>query len=95
VAIDPHDLDTKVKRARQFLEKGDKVKFTIIFRGREITKPELGEKVVRQITTNLADIGELESPPSRMGKQLHMIMGRRKDYVPPKGEKKQPEPAAE
>ncbi|HNM47398.1 MAG TPA: translation initiation factor IF-3, partial [Candidatus Sumerlaeota bacterium] len=46
VAIDSHDRDFKLKHAREFLEKGDKVKFTVIFRGREVTKPEMGDKLV-------------------------------------------------
>lgn len=84
VVIDPHDLAFKIKRARQFLEKGDKVKFTIVFRGREITKPELGQKVIDEITKQLVDIGELEQLPSRMGKQIILIMARRKDWTPAK-----------
>lgn len=81
VAIDPHDLSFKLNRARKFLEKGDKVKFTVIFRGREITKPEMGQKLIETIQSELQDIGELESRPSRAGKQIHMIMSRRKDWV--------------
>lgn len=84
VVIDPHDRDFKLNRARKFLEKGDHVKFTIMFRGREITKPELGEKLVKTIKTNLEDIGEVIQTPSRMGRQLIMRMSRRKDWVPPK-----------
>lgn len=82
VAIDAHDRDFKLKHARQFLERGDKVKFTIIFRGREITKPELGEKLVEAIKEGLKDIGEVESPAARLGRQINMIMGRRKDWSP-------------
>ena len=84
VAIDPHDRDFKLKHARQFLEKGDHVKLTIIFRGREITKPELGEKLIAAIKENLADIGEVIQSPARMGRQLIMRMTRRKDWTPPK-----------
>jgi len=84
VAIDAHDREFKIKRARKFLEKGDKVKFTIIYRGREITKPELGQRLIQTIKEELADIGELEQPPARAGKQIHMIMNRRKDYDPEK-----------
>lgn len=84
VAIDSHDRDTKVKHAREFLEKGDKVKFTIIFRGREITRPELGEKLIHAVTDSLKDIAEVEQYPMRAGRQITMIVGRRKDWVPPK-----------
>ncbi len=84
VSIDPHDREFKLKRARTFLEKGDKVKFTIVFRGREITKPELGEKLIAAVRASLADIGEVEQPPSKMGRQVNMIMARRKDWSPKK-----------
>ncbi|MFN0065365.1 MAG: translation initiation factor IF-3, partial [Chlamydiales bacterium] len=46
--IDEHDFQTKLKRARQFLEKGNKVKVTCMFRGREMAYPELGKKVVQR-----------------------------------------------
>jgi translation initiation factor IF-3 len=84
VAIDSHDRDFKLKHAREFLEKGDKVKFTVIFRGREVTKPELGDKLVEAIREGLRDIGELESPVARMGRQISLVMARRKDWHPPK-----------
>ncbi len=82
VAIDQHDRSFKLKRAREFLEKGDKIKFTIVFRGREITRPELGHKLIRIIREELADIGEIEQEPTKMGRQINMIMGRRKDWQP-------------
>ncbi|MEO8376434.1 MAG: translation initiation factor IF-3 [Candidatus Sumerlaeota bacterium] len=93
VAIDSHDRDFKLKHAREFLEKGDKVKFTVIFRGREVTKPELGDKLIEAIREGLKDIGELESPVARMGKQISLVMGRRKDWHPPR-EKKAAAPVA-
>lgn len=92
VAIDSHDRDFKLKRARTFLEKGDKVKFTIIFRGREITRPELGDKLVAAVKEKLADIGEVEQGPIRAGRQLHLIMNRRKDWAPGKGAPEAPNP---
>jgi len=82
VAIDVHDRDMKLKHAREFLEHGDKVKFTVVFRGREITKPELGDKLVEAIRVKLADIGEIETPSTRLGKQISLIMARRKDWKP-------------
>ncbi len=82
VAIDQHDRAFKLKRAREFLEKGDKIKFTIIFRGREITRPELGHRLIRIIREEMADIGEIEQEPTKMGRQINMIMGRRKDWQP-------------
>lgn len=84
VAIDKHDRDVKLNHAREFLEEGDKVKFTIIFRGREVTHPELGDKVVSAVLEGLKDIGEPEGIPARMGKQISLMMNRRKDWVPTK-----------
>lgn len=82
VTIDGHDRDFKLRHAREFLEIGDKVKFTIQYRGREITKPELGDKLIAAITENLKDIGEPEGMLSRQGKQHTLIFVRRKDWKP-------------
>jgi len=82
VTIDPHDRDTKLRKARQSLEKGDKVKFTFQFRGREVTKPQLGDAIVKDVLENLKDIGELEQKPSKQDRFITMIMGRRKDWKP-------------
>lgn len=100
VTIDPHDRGTKLKRARTFLEKGDKVKFTLQFRGREVTKPQLGENLVNAITEELKDIAEVEKPAARQGRFIHMIVTRRKDWKPPQDDGKQqaddePQTAAE
>ncbi len=85
VAINEHDRMTKLKKARQFFEKGDKVKFTVIFRGREITRPELGYKVITAIREGLADIAEPEGTiPGRMTRQVSFLMTRRKDWSPNK-----------
>ncbi len=82
VTIDPHDRDTKLKKARQFLEDGDKVKITLEFRGREQSRPQLGENLMKSILEIMADIGEPESHPSRQGRFMHLIMARRKDWKP-------------
>jgi translation initiation factor IF-3 len=84
VKIDPHDRETKLKMARRFLEKGDKVKFTLQFRGREITRPEMGTALVEAITRELADIAEVEKPAARQDRFIIMIVTRRKDWKPPK-----------
>lgn len=82
VTIDAHDRDTKLRKARGFLEKGDKVKFTFRYRGREITKPQLGQNLVREVLEGLKDIGEVEKAPSQQHKTLSMIVSRRKDWKP-------------
>ncbi len=68
--IDTHDYDTKMKRAREFLEKGNKVRITCMFRGREMLHIDLGEKVVRQFCTDLSDIASIESHPKMMGRSM-------------------------
>lgn len=80
--IDKHDYETKVKRARKFLEQGDKVKFTILFRGREVTHQEIGRELCQRVQEDLADIAEVEGGVSRMGKVHSFMMARRKDWKP-------------
>lgn len=72
--INEHDLLTKEKQARQFLEKGNKVKVTCTFRGREMAYPDLGEKVVRKICENLEDIAHHESIPKMMGRSMIVVL---------------------
>lgn len=73
-SIDTHDYDHKVKHARSFIEKGDKVKFTIMFRGREIVHSELGFKVMEDVKADLEDIALIEKHPSQEGRNITMIM---------------------
>lgn len=68
--IDEHDFQTKLKQARQFLEKGNKVKVTCMFRGREMAHPELGQKMVERFCKGLEDIALVESPPKLLGRNL-------------------------
>ncbi|WP_412029956.1 translation initiation factor IF-3 [Deinococcus yunweiensis] len=74
VKIDDHDFNTKTGHVRRFLEEGHKVKVTIMFRGRERTHPELGERILTRVSETLADIGAPESMPSMMGMDMNMIM---------------------
>lgn len=67
---DKHDIEFKTKHLRQFLMEGHKVKAYIMFKGRMITHPEIGRKLMDEIVENLNDIGKLESPPKMEGKQL-------------------------
>jgi translation initiation factor IF-3 len=68
--IDEHDFQTKLKQARQFLEKGNKVKVTCMFRGREMAHPELGQKMVEKFCKSLEDVALVESPPKLLGRNL-------------------------
>lgn len=72
--IDDHDFQVKAKNARKFLSAGDKVKFTIMFRGRQITHPELGERLSKKFAEELADIANVEKIPKVEGKNMIMIL---------------------
>jgi translation initiation factor IF-3 len=68
---DTHDIDFKTKHLRQFLIEGHKVKAYVMFKGRMITHPEIGRKLMEYIVEKLNDIGKLEAPPKMEGKQLY------------------------
>jgi len=72
--IDEHDFLTKTRHARRFLEEGNKVKVTLMFRGRQITHPELGHQVVARVAETLADVAKIETSAKLEGKQLTMIL---------------------
>ena len=72
--IDKHDLDTKIKHAREFIEKGCKVKFTCMFRGREIVFADNGKQVLTTIIEALEEVAQPESPPKMFGKSLMMLL---------------------
>ena len=72
--IDDHDFDTKTRHARRFLEEGNKVKVTLMFRGRQIAHPELGREVVDRVATELTDVAKIESEPKFEGKSMTMIL---------------------
>lgn len=72
--IDPHDLDTKVKMLRKFVKRGDKVKLTLMFRGRQIIHPELGEKVILQIIEQVSDVANLEGTIQKQGRLINAFL---------------------
>ncbi len=72
--INDHDLFTKINRARGFLAKGNKVKVTCMFRGREMAHPEIGENLVKRVVEELSDVSTLETPLKRMGRFLHVVL---------------------
>lgn len=72
--IDPHDLEIKLKAVHKFLEEGDKVKFTLRFRGREMAHQQLGLKVLTHIREVLADKIRVEHEPSFEGRQVVMVI---------------------
>jgi translation initiation factor IF-3 len=73
-ATDDHDLSTKVKMARKFIEEGAKVKASIVFRGRMITHQEFGVRMLERMATELADIAKLEMPPKMEGPRMMTII---------------------
>ncbi|MFB3909863.1 MAG: translation initiation factor IF-3 [Candidatus Eisenbacteria bacterium] len=77
--IEEHDFAFKLRNARRFLQGRDKVKFTCIFRGREMTHSELGAALLEKVVEDLSDVGFVESKPLMEGRALVMIMAPRKD----------------
>ena len=72
--IDDHDFDTKTRHARRFLEEKNKVKVTMMFRGRQVAHPELGQAVLDRVATQLADVAKIESSGRLEGKSMTMIL---------------------
>lgn len=70
--IDEHDYQTKLRHIRRFLEDGNKVKVTVMFRGREIMFQEKGKELLDRIVKDVSDIGEVESEPKLEGKDMWM-----------------------
>jgi translation initiation factor IF-3 len=69
-----HDYDFKVKNAKKFIGKGDKVKFTIRFKGRELQHSHLGRELMDKIKADMQDIGKVELHPKFDGKQMIMVI---------------------
>ena len=69
-----HDYDFKVKNAKKFISKGDKVKFTIRFKGRELQHSHLGNELMNKIKEDMKDIGKVELAPKFDGKQMIMVI---------------------
>ena len=72
VTIDVHDFDTRVKNARKVLEKKDKVKATIRFKGRQIAHPELATDVLKRFADALSEIADIEIEPKLEGRSMYM-----------------------
>jgi len=72
--IDTNDFKIKLKKSRKFIDSGDKVKFTMRFRGREAEHPEFGQKVLDNYIEELSDIAMVESTSSPDGKSLTMVL---------------------
>ncbi len=80
--IDDHDLESKIRLIERLLAEGDKVKVTVFFRGREITRPELGRKVLQGVLNRLKDKAVVDQPLAIEDRKLSLF------FAPPKSTKK-------
>jgi len=71
---DEHDLQVKIRHIKKFLARGDKAKISLIFRGREITHPELGKEVLDKIAEEIEDVGVVEQAPKLEGRNMTMLI---------------------
>ena len=72
--IEDHDFDFKTRHARRFLEEGNKVKVTMMFRGRQMAHPEIGREVMDRVIKEIADVGKVESPPAMEARSMTMVL---------------------
>jgi translation initiation factor IF-3 len=79
--IGDHDFATKRGHVERFLKGGDKVKVTIMFRGREVQHPELGERLLRRVAEEVKEYGRIESQPNLDGRNMVMVMAPHKDQA--------------
>jgi translation initiation factor IF-3 len=72
--IEEHDFDFKIRHARRFLEEGNKVKLTMMFRGRQVAHPEIGRQVLQRVVEEVSEVGKVESSPSMEGRSMTMVL---------------------
>ncbi len=77
--IDPHDYETKKGHVVRFLKAGDKVKITIMFRGREQSRPELGFRLLQRLGEDVSDLGFVEASPKQDGRNMIMVLAPHKN----------------
>ena len=97
VNIDEHDYLTKIRHAEEFLDKGNKVKIHLQFRGREMAHQELGMEVVHRVKNDLTTMGHVDMEPKLVGKAIGMTLsplpvGKRKRKFSKAGDDLEPEP---
>lgn len=71
---DDHDLMVKVKHSREFIAKGNKVRITCVFRGREMLHPEFGKRMIDRMCEDLADVATLEAPAKMLGRSMSIVL---------------------
>ena len=69
-----HDIDVKLRKAKQFLEEGDKVNFVVFFRGREVVHAAIGMRILQDLAEKLSEHGRVERPPRMEGKRMYMTV---------------------
>src|SRR5687767_15491854 len=75
--VDEHDYQFKKKHIERFLAEGDKVKATIFFRGREMAHPDIGQRILERLMSDLSDVAVAETNPRQEGNQMHVILSQR------------------
>ena len=88
--IDPHDYGTKKGHVERFLKAGDKVKVTIMFRGREQSRPELGFRLLQKLADDVTELGFVESQPKQDGRNMIMVIGPHRRAPERKPERRRP-----
>ncbi len=76
--IDDHDYKVRVKQAARFLKDGDKVKATVMFRGREIQHSDLADKLLKRMAADLEEVGEVQQAPKREGRNMMILISPKK-----------------
>ena len=79
--IDPHDYETKKGHVVRFLRQGAKVKVTIMFRGRETSRSELGQRLLDKLSQDVAEIAKIDTPAKLDGRNMTMVLGPHKDAI--------------
>ena len=72
--IDTHDYEAKIKIAKKLLADGDKVKVTVMFRGRQITHPDIGWRLLQRVSESLKEVASVERQPLLEGKRMHIVL---------------------
>jgi translation initiation factor IF-3 len=90
--IDPHDYGTKKGHVERFLRAGDKVKVTIMFRGREQSRPDLGYRLLQRLAGDVEELGFVEAQPKQDGRNMIMVIGPHRKKRDTKAERA-PQPA--
>ena len=83
--IDENDFQVKYRKVVEFLQKGDKVRVLLTYRGREMAHPEIGEQVMNRMLKSVEEMSNLDSPPKKMGKNITAVLSVKPQYRVAKG----------